>query len=312
MKYIQIKDTDLKISALILGTVNAGLNWDGKEGYEIFDRFIVAGGNTIDIARIYSDWVKPEINRAERFVGEWLKNTKYKREDIILITKGGHPELDTMTTSRMSKKEMTEDLNASLQKLGVEYIDIYFYHRDDLNQPVSDLIELMESFIKEGKIRYYACSNWTIERIQQADEYCKFKGYRGFIANQALYNMASDTMKPFPDLTMVAVAQTMLKYHAHSTNLLMPYMVLCSGFFHELKNGGDVTDSPYYTSENLELSIKIDNLCEKYNASISQILLGFCLNQKINIVPLFSANNMKQLEDILQVMNIQFDHKDFL
>ena len=311
MKYIQIKDTDLKISSLILGTVNAGLDWDGKEGYELFNKYVASGGNTIDIARVYSNWIKPEMNRAERFVGDWLKNTSTKREDIVLITKGGHPELDTMTISRISKKEMTEDLDGSLQKLGVDYIDIYFYHRDDLAQPVSDLIELMESFVNEGKIRYYACSNWTTTRMTQAEEYCKSKGYRGFVANQALYSMGSSNMNPFPDLTMVTVDDMMLEYHSQGSNLLMPYMALCSGFFHLLNAGQDITLSPYNTPKNIEVAKKIDQLCEKYQASISQILLGFVLNQKFDICPLFSANNMVQLDDTLHVMNIQFDSKDF-
>ncbi|MGL5955008.1 MAG: aldo/keto reductase [Brevinema sp.] len=311
MKYTYIKDTDLRISSIILGTVNAGLDWDGKEGYEIFDKYIATGGNIVDIASVYSNWVKPEINRAERFVGDWLRNTATKREDIIIMTKGGHPELDTMHIGRMSKEEMTKDLNNSLQKLGIDCIDIYFYHRDDISKPVSEHIELMEEFRKQGKIRYYACSNWTTKRMIEADKYCKQKGYRSFVANQALYNIGSAYMNPFPDKTMVTVDNTMLEYHAKGSNLLMPYMALSSGFFHLLKEGKDISTSLYNTPQNLTLAQRIDHLCKKYNATISQILLGFVLNQKFDMCPLFSANNMDQLNDILHVVNIQFDREDF-
>ena len=84
--------------------------------------------------------------------------------------------MDTMNISRMSKEDMEYDLNLSLKALRIDYIDIYFYHRDDLSQPVSDLIEVMEYFVKQGKIRYYGCSNWTTERMIEADNYCKEKG----------------------------------------------------------------------------------------------------------------------------------------
>ena len=65
-----------------------------------------------------------------------------------------------MHISRLSREEMTADLDSSLEKLGVDCVDIYFYHRDDLNRTVEELVETMEDFRRAGKIRYYGCSNW--------------------------------------------------------------------------------------------------------------------------------------------------------
>ena len=127
---------------------------------------------------------------------------------------------------------------ASLKQLGVDCVDIYFYHRDDPNQTVDELIEVMESFRRAGKIRYYACSNWTTARMQAADQYCRAHGYRGFVANQDLYNMGVAHMLPYPDPTMVVCDGEMLEYHKHTDNLLMPYMGVCSGFFHKLQKKG--------------------------------------------------------------------------
>ena len=165
---IKIKNTDLVLSNIGFGTVNAGLAWDNEDAFEILERYIKLGGNVIDCARIYSDWVEPEIGRAERVIGDWIKH-RGKRYDLVIMTKGGHPKMDTMNISRMSKEDMEYDLNLSLKALGIDCIDIYFYHRGDLSQPVSDLIEVMESFVKQGKIRYYGCSNWTTERMIEAD-----------------------------------------------------------------------------------------------------------------------------------------------
>lgn len=312
MSIIQIKNTDLKLSKIGFGTVNAGLSWDNEDAFEILEKYVSLGGNVIDCARIYSDWVEPEIGRAERVIGDWLKH-RNKRDDLIIMTKGGHPKMDTMNVSRMSKADMEYDLNLSLKALGVDFVDIYFYHRDDLNQPVSDLIEVMENFKKQGKIKYYGCSNWTTKRMIEADNYCKEKGYRGFVVNQVLFNIASDYMKPFPDETMVTMDKEMMNYHKNSDNLAMPYFGLCSGFFQKIETKGKevVLDSPYYTEENLKRIEKINELKEKYNVTISQILLGYILNREVEMLPLAGASKIEQLKDFMKTLSISFDKSDF-
>ena len=171
----------------------------------------------------------------------------------------------------------------------------------------------MESFVKQGKIRYYGCSNWTTERMIEADKYCKEMGYRGFVANQMLFNIASDNMKPFPDETMVTMDKEMMKYHKNSNNLAMPYFGLCSGFFQKLEAKGKeaVIDSPYYTESNLEIAEKIKDLEKRYNCTTSQILLGYILNQDLEILPLAGASKIEQLEDFMKTIHINFDKADF-
>ena len=153
MKNISIPNTDLTLSAIGLGTVNAGIAWDHADAYRIFDSFLGAGGSLIDTAHVYSDWIPGETARAERVVGEWIKSRGGKHDDFVLMTKGGHPRNDTMDVSRMSRDDMEGDLDGSLKQLGVDCVDIYFYHRDDQNQTVDELIEVMESFRRAGKIR---------------------------------------------------------------------------------------------------------------------------------------------------------------
>lgn len=307
MKKINIKDTDLSICPIGFGTVNAGLAWDNKDAFEILENYVELGGNLIDTARIYSDWDDGEIGRSERVIGDWI-NHRNRRDDLIIITKGGHPKMDTMEISRLSRSDMEYDLNLSLKTLGVDTIDIYLYHRDDLNRSVDELIETMESFVKAGKIRYYGCSNWTTTRMIEADDYCKKNGYRGFVVNQMLYNMASFNMKSFPDTTMVAMDNKMLKYHKTSNNLAMPYFGLCSGFFHKLESSGkdSVKESPYYTEYNLELAKKINILCKKNNATISQILLSFFFNQDIDMCPLVGVSKKEQLVDFMGAIDKVF------
>lgn len=312
MKRINIVNTDLELSAIGLGTVNAGLSWDHEDAFKIFDDFLEAGGNLIDTAHVYSDWVPGEIARSERVVGDWIRYRK-RRGDIVLMTKGGHPRGDSMHISRLSKKEMSEDLESSLKQLGVCCIDIYFYHRDDKDRSVEELIETMEDFKKAGKIRYYGCSNWTTERMKEADQYSRKKGYRGFVANQAMFNMGVRHMKPYPDPTMVVCDEGMLNYHKTSENILMPYMGICSGFFHLLKSNGKeaVKDSCFYTDDNLKAAKELFELCERNRYTITQALLGFFSVQDFSALPLAGVDNCGQLAELNKTLCTEFNKEDY-
>lgn len=310
MKRIQIKDTTLSLCPIGFGTANAGIAWDNEEAFKMLDLYVELGGNVIDTARIYSDWVAGEIGRSERVIGDWLKHRGH-HEDLVIISKGGHPPLNEMNTSRLSKEEMTYDLNKSLEALGIDCLDIYFYHRDDLNRPVAELIETMQDFVRAGKIKYYGCSNWTTARIKEAMDYCKEKGYRGFVANQALYNVASNTMAPYPDETMVTMDEEMLAFHKESNVLAMPYFSLCSGFFTKLNNGVDVSQSPYYTEENLRLAHHLNHLATKYDATLSQIIMGYLTTQKLPMCALAGASRPEQLMDFMKTLDLPIDAKDY-
>lgn len=317
MKNIQIPDTELTLSPLGLGCVNAGLRWDGREADRLFDAFADMGGNVYDSARVYSDWVPPEIGRSERVIGDWLERSG-KRNRVILITKGGHPDMIhqpvNLHKNRVRKNTMAYDLDLSLRALRTDYIDLYFYHRDDVKIPVEELIETMEEFVKQGKIRYYGCSNWTAGRISQADEYCRQKGYRGFAANQALYNLGYAHMNPLEDDTLVYMDGSMQDYHRERPeNLAMPYMGICEGFFHKFLEQGEasVKDTAYYTEGNIKIAQKLPHLMEKYNATANQAVLGFFSVQDFACLPLYGPRSIENLQDAMQAFDIPFEKSDY-
>ena len=303
-------DTDLFISDIALGTASMGTSTKQDTSNQLLDAYLAFGGNLIDTARIYSP---PEIGRSEHIVGNWLRQT-HKRNQIVLMTKGGHPRLENMSQSRMTAKDMRMDLELSLRALQTEVIDIYFYHRDNLQQTVEDEIEVMEMFRREGKIRYYGCSNWDTKRMIAADNYCAKKGYRGFVANQALFNLGSQQMKPLRDQTMRKIDEKMFEYHVnHSQNLAMAYKGVAGGYFHRYLTDGaeSVITSPYHTSENIQRAEKCRELMEKYQASISQIVLGFFMQQPFQCIPLYGAKKVSDLEDAMKTSEIKFEMEDF-
>lgn len=318
MNKIQIPETDLILSPMGLGCVNAGLKWDGKEADRLFDAFFDLGGNFYDTARVYSDWIPPERGRSERVIGDWLKRSG-KRNHIVICTKGGHPDMTVpnpdLHKNRVTRQEMRKDVEASLRALGTDYIDLYLYHRDDEKIPVEDLIDTMEEFVKEGKIKYYGCSNWSTERMRAAGKYCAEKGFRGFAANQALLNVGEASMNPPKDDTLMRMDEEMRMYHKNtSTNLAMPYMSSCSGFFQKLMQKGEsaVLDSEYYTEGNLQMFDRLKKIVEQYECTLTQAVLGFFTVQDFICLPLYGPRNVEDIKEALDTFDIPFKQENYL
>lgn len=317
-KRVAIPDTDLSLCPVGLGTAGAGVRWLEIGAGRIFDAYLDLGGNVIDTARVYSDWVPPERGRSERVIGDWLYKT-CKRSQIVLVTKGGHPKFtshdDDLHLSRMTPSDMRRDLELSLKALRVDTVDLYFYHRDNPAQSVEELIETMEEFRREGKIRYYGCSNWTAPRIRAADLYAQSKGYRGFVADESLLNMAVKHGKPHPDDTLTSITGDLSLYHEENPrNLAIAYMSVATGFFHRLLDGGEaaVEASSYNTPKNLEIAARVGALAEKYSASISKILLGYLWQMPFQCVALYGPKDLNQLKDAMETIDLEFDRADFV
>lgn len=316
-KRIKIPNTELSVFPIGLGTVDAGLLWDGADADRIFDTYLDCGGNLIDCAHVYSDWVEGEKARAERVLGDWLQRSG-KRDHVVVMTKGGHPDMtgpspDTHK-SRMTRADMIKDLDESLKQLRIDYIDIYFYHRDNRQQTVEEEIETMEEFVKQGKIRYYGCSNWDVDRMKAADAYCREKGYRGFVADQSLLNLGMKYMNPLADDTLRYTKGEAFQYHIDNPdNLEMPYMGNCSGFFHiyDAKGEAGVKDNPYCTPGNLRVAAGVQKLKEKYGCTITQVVLGFFSHQPFACVPLYGPACADHVKDACHTLDVPFTDKDY-
>ncbi len=313
---INIPKTDLSVYPIGLGTSGAGLGCQGPELDRVFDTYLDLGGNLIDTAHVYSDWVAGERARAERVIGEWLQRSG-KRNRIVLMTKGGHPDIYPGAgpwKSRMSRADMREDLEGSLRLLGTDCVDVYFYHRDDRTQSVEEEIETMEQFVREGKIRYYACSNWDADRMEEAYRYCQQKGYRGFMADQSLLNIGMKYMNEPGDPTLRCIRGEGFRFHMeHPEVMAMPFSGNCGGYFQRLlKNGEDaVRGSNYHTQGNRKAAKRIRELTEKYGCSVTQAVLGFFRFQPFACVPLYGTSNVEHLEDVCRTIEIPFEAADY-
>lgn len=308
-KFVNIPDTELKMFRLGYGAVDAGGSTQDADLFSCIDCYASHGGNVLDTARVYT------AGKSEEALGRYFAKS-HKRNDFVLVSKGGHPPLTDLHQSRLFPNEVAADLEASLKALQTDCIDLYFLHRDDENQPIGNLIEMLETFVKAGKIRYYGCSNYSAKRMAEADEYAKSHGYRGFVANEMFYNVASDRMNPFPDDTLGVMDADMLKYHAaNPRNLSMPYFSVCSGFFHKLQKNPDdpqLKSSPYYTEGNLKMFKRLQEIAASKNISLAQTMLGFYTLTDFVSVPLYGTHKVANLEDAIGYLDHTFEASDFV
>ncbi|MBQ8653685.1 MAG: aldo/keto reductase [Clostridia bacterium] len=304
-----VPDTDLTLDRIIFGSVRFGTDRCVETtAHQLLDAYLDMGCRTVDTARIY---LPPTPGCGEEVIGRWIRRTG-RRHDLTLMTKGGHPEIQTMHTPRMTRADMESDLHDSLRALQTDYVDVYYYHRDDVSIPVGELIETMEDFRRAGKIRYYACSNWTTARMQEADAYAAAHGYRGFVANQCLYNAGVGHMNPPGDDTLCAADENMIAYHSASKNVMTPYSGLAGGYFQRLLDDPSAAArSNYHTPGNICAARRMEEIARRYDATLTQTVLGFLLTRPFPVAALAGSSSLSHLQETMQTLHIPFQPGDY-
>jgi aryl-alcohol dehydrogenase-like predicted oxidoreductase len=300
MKTRAIPRTNLTASVTCLGTAEFGSALDPSSSEKIIETYLDAGGNVLDTAEIYAAWVPNGEHRSEAFLGEWLRKSK-NRDRVIVSTKGAHPRLDSMDTPRMSKPVVESDLNSSLQRLGIDYIDIYWLHHDDPGTPVEEIILMLEDLRKAGKIRYSGLSNWTQARAEAARIAAEKLGVEPFIGIQNHWNLA----KPDPskgDKTWAYTDDSFVQWHALRNIAAFPYTPQANGYFRRLENGTldqasasvrALFDSP----ENRERYKRIKTLQSATGLTLGTIVLSYLLSQPFPVFPIIGP---KKTSDLLE------------
>lgn len=197
-------DGNLPLSKIVLGCCDFGSSRSEAEAFRQLDMYYDAGGRTLDTARIYAAWLPGGESASERTVGRWLK-ARGRRRDMTVATKGGHPPLTDMHSSRLSPAELEGDLEESLRALDTDCIDLYFLHRDDPGRPVGEIMDTLGRFIKAGKVRALGASNWTAARIREANAYAEAAGIPPFAISQLQWSLAVCRPADFGDDTLVCM-----------------------------------------------------------------------------------------------------------
>lgn len=304
MLYRNIPGTDLRVSTICMGGVTVIHENDKDYCFRLLDKYVELGGNFIDTANIYGKWLSQKKNTSELNIGDWIKARK-NRHELIIGTKGGHPHLETMNTGRLSKEEVGHDLVESLRALQTDYIDIYWLHRDDENLPVSYIIDYLNEFIVEGKIRYFGLSNWKADRIQEALDYARQKKIKGPVANQMMWSFAFINKDKVSDKTLVCMDDETFELHKRNNIAAIPYTSQANGFFEKLnEQGADIekenVKAVYYNEENLKRYERLIRLTGELSRSITEISLGYLISQSFTTIPIIGSRTVEQLESSMK------------
>ncbi len=306
MKYADL--CGMKSSKMIIGTDPYGTAVDEKTAFGLLDLYYEHGGNHIDTARTYGD------GESERVVGKWLKSRA--PSDIIVATKGAHPEPDNMEKARLSKQDIESDVDISLLSLGTERIDLYWLHRDNKDYCVEEVIETMNYLVNKGKIRVFGCSNWSTERMAAANDYSKKSGIYGFCASQIRFSPAATPKRYTGDTTLEEMNHGHYVYCRDNGINVMAFASQAKGFFSKYIAGGERALSPkarerYLSSENVAKAGYVKELMEKYNTSAAAIVCSaFESISGINAYPIIGGRTVEQISESLDSADISITQKE--
>jgi aryl-alcohol dehydrogenase-like predicted oxidoreductase len=309
MKRVLLNNTDLYVSPLSIGTVNFGTSIDSGDAKAQLDKFVELGGNFIDTAHVYGDWVPGPRGRSEKVIGEWLKETGL-RKDVVISTKGAHPDISDTSISRVNPEAIEKDLNESLERLNTDYIDLYFLHRDNPDVPVEELLDTLEEARIAGKIRYYGCSNWALSRIIESGEYASKQNIPGFVCNQLMWSLADVNYNGIEDKTLVLMDEDTYEYHKKTGLNAMAYTAAAKGYFSKLQRGEPLSQkisSRYDIPSNKRIFDELEKTANRLNADIIQVELAFIMHQDFPSIPIVSFSNLDQLEQGMKSCELELD-----
>lgn len=293
MRTVRLLRTGLDVSRLCLGTLNFGTVLTQDQINRHLDLFFAHGGNFVDTAHVYSNWEPGPLSRSEKMLGNWIAGMC--RKDLILSTKGGHFDFAKPEISRVTPEEIQKDLRESLEYLQTEYIDLYFLHRDNTDLPVSVIMDCMFELIDNHQIRYAGCSNWTRERIAEANRYAAKKGRDGFVVNQLMWSMAIPNRDQIPP-DYIVMDPPMWNLHQQDQMSTMCFSSQAKGYFARLRAGEqlgkDVTD--VYQNEHND-RIYAEELAGLTPAEITRVCLQYFEKQSLPVIPIVSCDTEEQL-----------------
>lgn len=311
MNYLNLNSysTELKISKLIMGTDSLADLMQDTELFNLLNTFTDNGGNCIDTARVYCD------GACEEAVGRWFEKTG-NRKNIVLSTKGCHPPRDNMPKSRLSKQEMENDINASLKALKTDYIDIYWLHRDDVNIPVEQIMEDINTFVKSGKIRLIGCSNWQTTRIEQANKYAAASGLQGFSASQIQWSLAYTYEKIYQDYAISIMNDNEYEWYLKNDMPVFAYGSQAQGFFSKtakfgLESLSAKTRMRFESPDNLVRLQNAQTLASRYGVSLSAAVLSYITCNKLPAAAIIGSKNTQQLLENMQAANMNIGSAAF-
>ncbi len=276
-----------------------GWTIDEERSFAVLDAYFHAGGNFIDTADIYGRRGPDGIGASERIIGRWIA-ARGNRDELVIATKVG------MSTDipGLSPNSIAQSLEGSLQRLGIDTIDLYYAHRDDQDTPLEETLGAFHEHAQAGRIRYAAASNYSAERLREALEIGEREGMAGYVALQPHYNLVERS--EYEPQLMDVCKQAGLS--------CIPYFGLAQGFLTgKYRPDGAQVDSPraasvrdsYFNERGFAVLDALDEIAAAHKSSVAAVALAWLGAQPTVLAPIASATSPEQLLDLLASTNLE-------
>jgi hypothetical protein len=290
----------LRTPPLVLGGNVFGWTVKGEDAFRILDRFAEAGGTMIDTADVYSAWAPGhEGGESESLIGQWLRRRGGKG-DMLIATKVGM--LAGEGGEKLEPARIAAAANASLKRLGVETIDLYYAHQDDEKTPLADSLAAFDVLVKAGKVRILGASNYSAGRLREALDISRREGLARYQVVQPEYNlMARDTFEG--PLQRLCIEEELG---------VLPFYGLALGFLTgKYRSAADYGKSvrgdrmaKYLEGKGPAVLAALDEVAAETSATPAQIALAWVAAQGGVTAPIASATSLEQVEELLGAMTL--------
>jgi len=312
MNTVQIPNVPFTVSQICLGCAYYGNDIPTKLSHEIMDYYYDQGGRFFNTAHEYSK------GTSEMCLGQWIASRGI-RDKIIVTTKGGE-DVKARNFCAMHREDLLQDIDESLTRLKLDYVDFYMLHVDDPTVGVDELLDTLEEIRKNGKIRYYGCSNWSPDRQRSAAAYAREKGIQGFVIDEIEFNLARNIRSnrgicKWLDEDFIAL-------HEEDGVCVGGYSALASGIFSKYAKENSFENWPnwccglYDNPYSREIGVRLKKLSDETGWSISQIQLAWLTEHPYNFSSflIIGASKLSQMQDSLGYSNVHLtrEMKEYL
>jgi Predicted oxidoreductases (related to aryl-alcohol dehydrogenases) len=308
VKYEKLGDTGLDVSKICLGCMSFGdpeiwmHDWllDENESRKIIKKALNVGINFFDTANIYS------LGVSEEFLGRAIKDFA-KREEVVIATKVYNRMHEGPNGAGLSRKHIFQEVEASLERLEMDYIDILYIHRWDYDTPIEETMRALNDLVRAGKVLYLGASNMFAWQFQKAQYVAEKNGWTQFSVMQGHYNLVYREEE-----------REMNPYCKDSGVALVPYSPLAAGRLAREWEGDtkrSETDASakrkYDSTEETDRKIieEIGRIAKKHNATRAQIAIAW-LWEKGVVSPIVGVTKEKYLDDFIEALDVHLDEED--
>jgi aryl-alcohol dehydrogenase (NADP+) len=309
MHYVNLGNTGLKVSRLCLGMMTYGTpkwrDWvlDEEQSRPFIRRALEAGINFFDTADVYSQGVSEEVT------GRALRDFA-RRDEVVIATKVYNPMGDKPNQRGLSRKHIMEGIDASLRRLGTDYVDLYQVHRWDKETPIEETLEALHDVVKVGKALYIGASSMYAWQFAQALYTSKLNGWVRFVSMQNHYNLVyrEEEREMIPLCRDQGIA-------------VIPWSPLARGFLAGNRTpdkGGatarsksdDFAHRMYYQENDFATLERVQKVAADHGKSPAQIALAWMLHKPGVTAPIIGASKMYQLEEAVAALEIRLTDEE--